>query len=359
MRAEPGRSKPRIAVIGAGIAGLTAAAELQAVGHAVTLFDKSRGPGGRCATRRSAAGPFDHGAPGFSATTSAFRAQVLRWCDAGWAVLDAATDASIGYPDAPLRGFGMPSMNALAQQVAAHLPAGVTLRCDTAISAIERAEAVSGAPGWRLRLLDGQLDPTRFDAVVVAVPAEQAAVLLSPAAALAEAMRQTRSDPCWTVMAAWSAPVPTLQREYWATDPLGALSLARRDDARPGRANAADIACRWVLHATPAWTLAHLDAAPAEVIADLLGALTRQSGVDLGKPVHAAAHRWRYAQVHAPRTEPFGWNSSLRLGACGDAWHRLDAPLTRSADGVERAWLSGAALAREMVRELSGAAPCN
>ena len=359
MSAEPVRSEPRIVVIGAGIGGLTAAAELQAVGHAVTLFDKSRGPGGRCATRRSAAGPFDHGAPGFSATTSAFRAQVLRWCDAGWAVLDAATDASIGYPDAPLRGFGMPSMNALAQQVAAHLPAGVTLRCDTAISAIERAEAVSGAPGWRLRLLDGQLDPTRFDAVVVAVPAEQAAVLLSPAAALAEAMRQTRSDPCWTVMAAWSAPLPALQRDYRATDPLGVLSLARRDDARLGRTSVADIACRWVLHATPTWTLAHLDAAPAEVIADLLGAFTRQSGVGLGVPVHAAAHRWRYAQVHAPRAEPFGWNSSLRLGACGDAWHRLDAPLTRSADGVERAWLSGAALAREMVRELSGAAPCN
>ena len=31
----------------------------------------------------------------------------------------------------------------------------------------------------------------RFDAVVVAVPAEQAAVLLSPAATLAEAMRQS------------------------------------------------------------------------------------------------------------------------------------------------------------------------
>lgn len=349
----------QIAVIGAGIAGLTAAAELQAAGHAVTLFDKSRGPGGRCATRRSAAGPFDHGAPGFSATTSAFRTQVLAWCDAGWAARDVGSGASIDPSDVPVRGFGMPSMNALAQQLAAHLPAGVTLRCDTAVSAIERAEAAGGERGWRLRLLDGPLDPTRFDAIVVAVPAEQAGVLLSPAAALAEAMRQTRSDPCWTVMAAWSAPLPTLQHEYRATDSFGALSLARRDDARPGRANAADIACRWVLHATPAWTLAHLDAAPAEVIADLLGAFGRQSGVDLGVPVHAAAHRWRYAQLHAPCAEPFGWNSSLRLGACGDAWHRLDAPLTRSADGVERAWLSGGALAREMVREMAGAAPGN
>ena len=32
------------------------AAELQAAGHLVTVFEKSRGPGGRCATRRSVAG---------------------------------------------------------------------------------------------------------------------------------------------------------------------------------------------------------------------------------------------------------------------------------------------------------------
>ena len=41
-----------IAVIGAGLAGISAARALIAHGHAVTIFDQGRGPGGRLATRR-------------------------------------------------------------------------------------------------------------------------------------------------------------------------------------------------------------------------------------------------------------------------------------------------------------------
>ena len=52
----------RVAVIGAGLAGLTAAARIAAGGAAVTVYDKSRGLGGRLATRRSPQGSFDHGA---------------------------------------------------------------------------------------------------------------------------------------------------------------------------------------------------------------------------------------------------------------------------------------------------------
>jgi predicted NAD/FAD-dependent oxidoreductase len=336
-----------VAVIGAGIAGLTAASGLQAAGHAVTLFEKSRGAGGRCATRRSAAGAFDHGASGFTATTAAFLAEVRRWQDAGWVAIDDER-SSIARADDPRRAFGVPSMNALAQQLAGHLPTGVTLRADTTVSALEFAEAMGTAGGWRLRLAEGRLDETRFDAVAVAVPAEQAAGLLTPDATLAEAMRQTRSDPCWTVMAAWSARLPELPSDQRGSDPVGVLSLARCDDARPGRSEVDGIGCRWVLHATPAWTVDHLDARPADVIAELLGAFGRQCGVDLGAPVHSEAHRWRYARVPSPRAEPFGWNAALRLGACGDAWHGGNASPALRTDGIERAWLSGRALATQM-----------
>ena len=44
----------RIAVVGAGIAGAACAASLQQAGVQVTLFDKSRGVGGRMSTRRAA-----------------------------------------------------------------------------------------------------------------------------------------------------------------------------------------------------------------------------------------------------------------------------------------------------------------
>lgn len=45
----------KIAIIGAGICGLRAMLELAEAGHSVTIFEKSKGVGGRVATRR-----FDH-----------------------------------------------------------------------------------------------------------------------------------------------------------------------------------------------------------------------------------------------------------------------------------------------------------
>ncbi|MCX6834114.1 MAG: FAD-dependent oxidoreductase, partial [candidate division Zixibacteria bacterium] len=54
---------PRVAVIGAGISGLISARTFHELGFDVTVFEKSRGPGGRTATRRADPGlSFDHGA---------------------------------------------------------------------------------------------------------------------------------------------------------------------------------------------------------------------------------------------------------------------------------------------------------
>ena len=52
-----------ISIIGCGISGIFAALYLKKRGlKNIRLFDKSRGVGGRLATRRSSEGKFDHGA---------------------------------------------------------------------------------------------------------------------------------------------------------------------------------------------------------------------------------------------------------------------------------------------------------
>ena len=94
----------RIAIVGAGIAGLSCAHALQADGNTVTVFDKGRGPGGRMATRRvdTALGTiaFDHGAQYFTARDPAFVQTVVRWSEesvaARWPA--AGDDAWVGTP---------------------------------------------------------------------------------------------------------------------------------------------------------------------------------------------------------------------------------------------------------------------
>jgi predicted NAD/FAD-dependent oxidoreductase len=314
-----------VAVIGAGLAGLTCARELAAAGVQVQLFDKSGGPGGRLSTRRSPAGPFDHGCANFAACSSDFVQQVEQWTQAGWLAREGDT-----------RHTGVGGMNALPRALAQDL----AVQLEAEIAAIEPA----GEGRWQLRAhqqvpgLAGQV----FDAVVVAVPAEQAVPLLGVAPALAEVVRPVRSEPTWTVMAAWPVALPARSERLQPAS--GPLHEARRDDTRPGRARVAGVGCRWVLHATPDWSAHNLDAPPDQVQRRLLDAFSETLGVRLARPVHAVAHRWRYAQVPAPLSEPCGWDAALRIGACGDTWHASD-----SAEGVERAWLSGRALARAIL----------
>src|SRR3546814_9540556 len=73
----------RVAIIGAGISGLACARRLRDAGLEATLFDKSRGIGGRLATRRANPGnpevAFDHGATHFTARSEGFTKLVAAW----------------------------------------------------------------------------------------------------------------------------------------------------------------------------------------------------------------------------------------------------------------------------------------
>ncbi|BEP96410.1 hypothetical protein GmRootA79_47940 [Acidovorax sp. A79] len=113
-----------IAVIGAGLAGLSCAQALLQAGHMVHVFDKSRGPSGRMSTRcpedEHGAWQCDHGAQYFTARDPAFRAEVAHWQRAGvaavWDARLASFDGSIWTtPHTPLERFvGTPRMTSPA-----------------------------------------------------------------------------------------------------------------------------------------------------------------------------------------------------------------------------------------------------
>ena len=74
---------PKVAIVGAGVGGLAASRCLQDHGLDVTVFDKSRGVGGRLATRREEGVAFDHGAQYFTARDSRFTRYVRSWMQQG------------------------------------------------------------------------------------------------------------------------------------------------------------------------------------------------------------------------------------------------------------------------------------
>ncbi len=286
----------RIAVIGAGLAGLACATRLAGAGHAVALFDKGRGPGGRMATRRMATpageASFDHGAQYFTVRDARFGAAVADWQARGLAAPWPAAG--------PQAWVGTPAMNAPVKHLASRL--------DVQWSA--QVEALSGGAG-RWRLHGTGIGDAVFDAAIIAVPAEQAAPLLAPwDAAMAARATATASLPCWTAMAAFADAVPG------APDCLrerGIVGWAARNSAKPGRGGPES----WVIQATPDWSRAHLEEAADAVLRLLLAAFADVPGVPLPDLLAATAHRWRYAASGASG-EGHLWNPALGLGACGD-----------------------------------------
>ena len=98
----------RIAIVGAGVAGLACARALADAGLHVQIFEKSRGVSGRMSTRRGELGQCDHGAQYFTARDPAFRAQELEY------VLRQSRSAGIFVVDS----FRGNPMHATVQQVA-------------------------------------------------------------------------------------------------------------------------------------------------------------------------------------------------------------------------------------------------
>lgn len=304
-----------IAIIGAGLACADA---LAATGHRVTLFDKARGPGGRMSTRRVATplgeAHFDHGAQYFTAREPDFETVVAGWERQGLAARWPAAG--------PGAWVGVPGMNAPVR----HMAATHEVHWSTRVDALTRTAA-----GWHLAG-DGLPSAPVFTTVVVALPAEQAAILLAPwDAAMAEAAAATVSAPCWTVMLALAAPLPT---PIATLRDRGAIGWAARNSAKPGRTGPET----WVIQASPDWSHAQLEAEAAWVVQSLVAGLSEALGVAIPDPVHAAAHRWRYARSGA-QGAGYLHNPAPGLAACGD-W--LIGPR------VEAAWLSGTMLGRHL-----------
>jgi len=303
-----------IGIIGAGMAGLSCAARLRVTGHSVKLFDKARGPGGRMSTRRFHTeygdAAFDHGAQYFTARDPRFREQLNDWVSRGLAVPwpEAAADAWVG----------VPGMNALVRD----LMNGSEVEFGWTVTGVERNQA-----GWWVSRAGARSGP--FQAMILAVPAEQAIALLSlHDFGMAREAFASPSLPCWTAMFAFAEPLLTDRHIIRGAGPAAWVA---RNRCKPGRTGPDT----WVVQADATWSAKAIEAEPGAIVSTLGSALSAAIDVPLPPTLVAAAHRWRFARSAALGKGPL-WNSRIGLGACGD-W--LLGPR------VECAWLSGHELA--------------
>lgn len=327
------QTKPkRIAIIGAGMAGITAARTLDQAGHHVTVFEKSRGFGGRMSSRRSSFGSFDHGTQYFTARDPRF-VQMLAWANQTLNGLVQVWDAK--QKKSEQRLVATPSMNALVTHIAQPLADDGKINLQHRVQSITR-----GGVSWAIKTIDAQeqeRDHAGFDQIVLAIPSIQTNALLIQTRQHAEwvsAIDRVVVAPCWTLMLAFPNADRALGPAWNAShSEHKRVSWVARESSKPGRT----VMERWTVQANAAWSEAHLEDDPQRVKEKLLKAFSEITGIH-AQPPHAEVHRWRYAITQQPLGKPFLWDEKNGIGICGD-WcigHR-----------VEDAFISGLSLAHK------------
>ncbi len=303
----------KVAIIGAGVAGLSAASELQRLGATVQLFEKSRGTGGRLASKRLDWGQLDTGAQYITAQSGGFHARVKQWQAAGVAERWAFTPYRVEVgalqpsPDDTVRYVGTPRMTSIARYMADGLEIAFQTR-------IEQLDFDAGK--WTLFATGGD-KYEGFDWVVTSMPAEQCSVLLDTSSDLVREVPDDLHDPCWALALATNGAVaPDIQGIFGDAT----VSWVSRLSAMPGRQPPAGCDDLWMLHFAAQWSLEHADDSAADICAAGLAWMRHRLETEL-VVVRNFSHFWRYAQFDATSSAalPYFVDSLRRLAVIG-AW---------------------------------------
>jgi hypothetical protein len=307
----------QIAIVGAGVAGLAAARALVAQGRHVTIYEKSRGPGGRAATRQLGNCRFDHGAQVFQAPDERFLV-LLRQPPPAHA-LDTAPAQDLGRPvwtfdQAGTVSEGDPAHNAAPRWVwpggmaaLGHLlAAGLTIHYRT------RVHALAARPQGGYTLLDAAGAVLgQADAVLLTPPAPQSAELVARSACdpetrtrLLAALAPAHYTRCLAVTLAYPRRPQVPWYALLNLDRQHAIAWLACEHDKPG--HAPPDSGLLIAHMGDAFSVAHWDAAEKGTYGTAgaplpphLAAVHEQVQTllphDLGPPHWANLQRWRYA----------------------------------------------------------------
>lgn len=340
-----------VAIIGAGLSGMTCAQQLTVAGSNVCLLDKSRGLGGRLATRRvypQAGQPLriDHGLPYWQPQSAGLRALTAELLEAGllkvWPVrayeIRQREWLTPAVSSAPIY-VAAAGISAIAKHLGQGLTSGKNLFTDHRVITLRYQ-----SEHWQIGCEGGETIVAKQ--CVMAIPAPQAAALLRTwgdhdactgaiAETIAGAISQlsdVKYHPCLTVLAGYDHryydDMGELSPEGWmVSDQAGTstqwvgLDSSKRDD----KGGPVTI----VIHSKPAFAQQYIDTRDLQPAASvLLRASARKLRAWIAQPDWFQIHRWRYAQVNIAHCD-----AALKIGnalICGGDWCRpqhLDGPM--------------------------------
>jgi renalase len=337
-----------VVVVGAGLAGLVAAQQLQKARYSVVVVEKSRGLGGRVATRRLQGNCADHGVCYLEAqgdrsqqliTTLLAQEVIQPWADQIYE-LDEQGFLGAGAEHHPRYGAA-DGMTAITK----FLATGLEIWRGQRVTAIRPQSDQT----WALSLEAVETDQASeltARAIVMAIPAPQALVLVEPLVArglppeFLASLRSVEFDPCLTAIAVYSGDrqqeLANLNLPWRAVMFSNHAELAWVGLDSSKRPNARQPV--FVLQSSATFARQHLEETNLQAIGQQLLQSAAQALIPwLTVSESLQVHRWRYAFVAHP------WQATHLVTAnplplvCSGDWcggSQIEAALTSGADAA-------------------------
>ncbi|GAC1354491.1 MAG: FAD-dependent oxidoreductase [Ktedonobacteraceae bacterium] len=318
-----------VAIIGAGMSGLAAAHTLQDAGRIVTLFEKSRGVGGRTATRKRDGFIYDYGAQYFkggSELSTAWITKKFPTTD----LIDIAKPVWI-FDDAGDIKEGDPKQNADAKwsyrsgftSFAKRMAEGLDVRLETLVGRVQQAST-----GWNIFGADNE-HLGNFDQLLITAPATQAIGLIEASQfadaqgkAISEQLRKAKYNPLISVMLGYK-PTPQA-RPYYAlvnTDKGHPISWLAWEHEK-ARERAPEGTGLLIAQMAPRYSKEHRETPQTILFQDVAQLVSTLIDEQLPSPIFTDVQYWRYAlpSEKADADALFAITLPLGLAFCGDAF---------------------------------------
>jgi len=313
----------KVAIIGAGFSGLVLANELKNLGgFEVTFFEKSRGVGGRIATRYNQEWEFDHGVPFFEAKTEKFQVFLQKSIEEG---VIASWNLKIvdGFGnEMPCDGkffIGMPKMNALPKNLAR----GFDIKFETKICKMERKNDCWHLCDDSLKTYDA------FDFVVTSCPPQQAFDILPDECLYKSSLKNFEMLPRFVSLFGFENSFES--GVNFSCDIMqitnSKIEKVVCNHKKIGRNNKPSI----VVYACDEWSLKNVEMEKELAGQELLAELKNLFG-SFENPILSQTHRWLYSQPKFKSDLLSLGDKPLQIISCGD-W--------LSSGDIEGAFLSG------------------
>ncbi len=327
----------KIAVIGAGLAGLVVAKNLKEYNE-ITIFEKSRGVGGRIATRYANEFHFDHGAQFFHAKTSEFekflqpllKDNVIQLWKARFREYDGPTVINERiWDDKPAHYVGIPNMNSIGKYLAKNLNVKLLTRVEKLIPSNNK---------WKI-FDDANNDLGDFDWVIVTTPSPQTIKLLPSNISFYNNLLDKKMLACFSLMLGFSQPIDLgFDAALVKNADISWISI---NSSKPKRNQHTTTL---LIHSTNAYATEHIDNAKEPITQHLLTTTSEIIGKDLKKANHVAIHGWRYANIGKQSGSSYLLDKTNKLAVCGDSLIR---------GRIESAFTSANNLTKELKKVIS------